>query len=261
MNGVTDEKVLSGDISYMAKYPTFKFRATYYNTTMSDQTWLRTFWSDEFNNNVDYIMTNVDQNHQGIEIGIEKSLFVAHTIQGAFGYGQYLYKGQPTAQAWQDNNNRSLFTDRAVYLNNYRIGVSPQLVAGVGYRYNAKKFWFAGITFNYFDQLYIDPNPDRRTAEAISKYVSTDPQVSLITEQEQLPSYYTLNFNAGKSFRIMKKYFLNFNLSVNNLLNNKSIITGGFEALRWDNSNISKFDNRYFYMTGTTFMATVNFNF
>lgn len=261
VNGVTDEKVLSGDISYMAKYPTFKFRATYYNTTMSDQTWLRTFWSDEFNNNVDYIMTNVDQNHQGIEIGIEKSLFVAHTIQGAFGYGQYLYKGQPTAQAWQDNNNRSLFTDRAVYLNNYRIGVSPQLVAGVGYRYNAKKFWFAGITFNYFDQLYIDPNPDRRTAEAISKYVSTDPQVSLITEQEQLPSYYTLNFNAGKSFRIMKKYFLNFNLSVNNLLNNKSIITGGFEALRWDNSNISKFDNRYFYMTGTTFMATVNFNF
>jgi hypothetical protein len=261
VNNVTDEKVMSGDITYMAKYPTFKFRATYYNTTISDQTWLRTFWSDEFNNNVNYIMTNVDQNHQGIEIGIEKNLFVAHTIQAAFGLGQFVYKGQPTAQAWQDNNNKSLFTERTVYLNNYRIGVSPQLVTGIGYRYNAKKFWFAGITLNYLDQIFIDPNPDRRTSESISKFVSTDPQVDLITDQEELPSYFTLNFNAGKSFRIMKKYFLNFNLSANNLLNNKNIITGGFESLRWDYSNINKFDNRYFYMTGTTFMATVNFNF
>lgn len=261
VNGVTNEKVASGDISYLAKYPTFKFRATVYNTNISNQTWLRTFWSDEFNNNVDYIMTNVDQNHYGIEIGLEKNMFVAHTFQGAFGLGRFTYKGLPTAQAWQDNNNKSLFTDRTVYLSNYRIGVSPQLVTGIGYRYNAKKFWFAGITFNYFDQIYIDPNPDRRTAESIAKYVSTDPQVSLITNQEQLPSYYTINFNAGKSFRVMKKYFLNFNLSVNNLLNNKNIITSGFEQLRWDYSNVSKFDNKYNYMSGTTFMATVNFNF
>jgi hypothetical protein len=107
--------------------------------------------------------------------------------------------------------------------------------------------------------VYIDPNPDEELP-ALTKYVSTDPR-EFNNRAEQLPSYYTVNFNAGKSLRIKKKYFLNFNLSANNLLNNKNIITGGFEALRWDNSNISKFDNRYFYMTGTTFMATVNFNF
>jgi hypothetical protein len=261
VKNVISENVLSTDINYMAKYPAFKFRATYYNTTIRDQIWLRTFWSDEFNNIVNYIMTGVDQNHQGIELGIEKTLFVAHTIQGAFGYGQFLYKGHPTAQAWQDNTSASLFQDRTVYLNNYRVGMSPQLVTGIGYRYNSKKFWFAGISFNYFDEIYIDPNPDRRTAEAISKYVATDPQLDRILNQERLPSYYTVNLNAGKSFRIMKKYFLNFNGSVNNLLNNKNIITHGYEQLRWDQSNIDKFPNKYQYMTGLTFMLQANFNF
>lgn len=261
VQGIQNEKVLSGDINYMAKFPNFKFRATYYNTQISDQTWLRTFWSDEYNNNVNYIMTDVHQNHQGIELGIEKVIFASHTIQGAFGYGQFLYKGRPVAQSWQDNNNKSLFTDRTVYLNNYRVGSGPQLVSGIGYRYNGKKFWFAGVTFNYFDEIYLEPNPDRRTSEALAKYVESDPQVKRITDQEKLPSYYTVNINAGKSFKVLKKYFLNVNLSVNNLLNNQKIITSGYEQLRWDNSNIDKFQNKYYYMTGATYMAVVNFNF
>jgi len=90
----------------MAKFPTFKFRATYYNTQINDQTWLRTYWSDEYNNNVNYIMTDVHQNHQGVEIGIEKVFLASHTIQGAFGYGQFVYKDRPIAQSWQDNNSK-----------------------------------------------------------------------------------------------------------------------------------------------------------
>jgi hypothetical protein len=261
VDGIQTEKVISGDINYIAKFPTFKFRATYYNTQINDQTWLRSFWSDEFNNNVNYIMTNVHENHQGVEIGVEKILLASHTIQGALGYGQFVYKNRPTAQSWQDNNNKSLFTDRKVYLDNYRLGSGPQLVAGIGYRYNGKKFWNAGINLNYFDEIYLDPNPDRRTAEAVAKYVDTDPQYKAVIEQEQLPSYFTLNFNGGKSFRIMKKYFLNINLSINNLLNNQNIITSGYEQLRWDYSNVKKFDNKYYYMTGATYMAVVNFNF
>ena len=259
--GVTSENVLSGDINYLAKFPNFKLRATYYNTQITDQTWLRSFWSDEFNNNVNYIMTNVHQNHQGIELGIEKVIFISHTIQGALGYGQVLYKNRPLASAYQDNNNVNLFTDRTVYLNNYRVGNGPQLVAGLGYRYSGKKFWFAGINANYFDEIYIDPNPDRRTAEALAKYTDTDPQYKAIIEQEKLPSYFTVNINAGKSFRIMKKYYLNINLSVNNLLNDRNIITSGFEQLRWDQTNVDKFPNKYYYMTGATYMAILNFSF
>lgn len=262
VGGVTNEQVISADVNYMAKFPAFKLRVTGYYTQFNNQIWVRSFWHDLYNNNVNYIMTGVNQTHRGIEVGVEKKLFIAHTIQAAFGFGNFAYTNRPTAQAWQDNNNVNLFSDRTVYLKNYKVGGSPQLVSGIGYKYNAKKFWFAGIYFNYFDKIFIEPNPDRRTQEALSKYLENEvAQYTPVIDQEQLPRYFTLNANGGKSFRIKKKYFLNLNLSINNILNNKKIITSGFEQLRWDQNQINKFPNKYYYMTGATYMMIVNFSF
>ncbi|MBA3664692.1 MAG: hypothetical protein H0W61_10855 [Bacteroidetes bacterium] len=210
---------------------------------------------------MNYIMTGVNQKHQGIEIGLEKTLFTSHVIQGAFGYGNYYYTNRPTAQAWQDNNSTQLFTDRTSYIKNFRVGGTPQTVTGIGYRYNGKKRWYAGVTYNYFSQTYLEPNPDRRTAEAVEKYSSTDPMFKQIVEQEQLPDYFLINLNAGKTFRIAGKYLLNLNLTVNNLLNNRNIRNWGYEQMRWDYSDVTKFANKYTYMPGATYMATVNFNF
>lgn len=261
VNGVTNETVMGCDINYLIKYPTLKLRATYYYNQINNQTQLRTYWHDLFNNNVNYILTGLDQTHQGVELGIEKVLFTSHVVQAAVGYGNFYYTNRPTAQAWQDNNSTQLFTNRTVYLENYNVGGTPQTVAGIGYRYNDKRRWFIGIFGNYFANTYLEPNPDRRTAEALEKYVSTDPQVETITKQEELPAYFIMNANAGKSFRIKRKYFINFNVSANNLLNNKNIIIWGFESLRWDLTEINKFPNKYQYMQGTTYMATVNFSF
>ncbi len=136
------------------------------------------------------------------------------------------------------------------------------MVAGLSYKYNGKKFWFAGLSVNYFDQIYIEPNPDRRTAEAVAKYISADNGANnLVTDQEKLPGYYTVNLQAGKSWRVMKKNYLRLNLTVNNLLNNQNSRTTGFEQLRWDMANISTFDNKYYYMQGITYMAGINFSF
>jgi hypothetical protein len=262
VNGVSNEEVRSADINYLIKYPNFKARFSAYYSQINNQTWVRTFWHDTYNNNVNMIMKNVDQMHRGIEIGLEKKIFTAHVIQFAFGYGQFLYSNRPTLEAWQDNNATAIFKERTVYLKNYKVGGSPQMVTGMGYTYNAKKFWFAGFNFNHIDHIYIEPNPDRRTAESAGKFQVNETEQALeVIGQERLPSYYTLNLNGGKSFRIMRKYYLRFNLSINNLLNNRNIRTSGFEQLRWDTANLSQFDNKYYYMTGATYMAIVNFSF
>ncbi|MBK9284439.1 MAG: hypothetical protein IPM51_08975 [Sphingobacteriaceae bacterium] len=262
VKGITQEEVISSDFNYLIKYPNFKFRFTAYSTSINNQTWVRTYWHDSYNNNVNLIMTDVDQKHQGIEIGVEKTLFTAHRLQAAFGYGQFLYNSRPVLQAWQDNNATEIFKERTTYLKNYKIGGAPQMVTGVGYSYNGKKFWFAGINFNFIDEIYIEPNPDKRTAESGGKFQTNElEQADLVIGQEQLPSYYTVNLNAGKSFRISKKYYLRFNGSINNLLNNKNIITGGYEQLRWDTTILDQFPNKYYYMTGITYMVIVNFSF
>jgi hypothetical protein len=237
-------------------------RFTWYYTQINNQTWVRTYWNDSYNNNVNLIMRGVNQTHQGIELGLEKTLAISHVIQGVIGYGQFVYTNRPKLDAWQDNNGTALFSDRTTYLKNYRVGGSPQLVSGIGYKYNSKKFWFIGINLNYFDQIYVEPNPDRRTEEAVAKYIDTESDAyHKVIDQERLPAYFTLNANGGKSFRIAKKYYLRLNGSVNNLLNNKNILTTGSEQLRWEYSDVDKFDNKYFYMQGLSYMITANFSF
>lgn len=262
VSGIGSENAISGDVNYLIKYPNLKLRFTYYNTQVNNQFRVMTYWNDTYNTNVNLIMKGVNQSYQGFELGIEKSVYTSHVLQAAFGLGQFIYTNRPVLETWQDNTNQPLFKDRKTFLKNYKAGGSPQLVSGIGYRYNAKKRWFMGVYINYFDQIYVEPNPDRRTQEAISKYVSNETaNYGMITKQQKLPGYSCININAGAPFRINKKYILNINASINNLFNNKKNIVSGYEQLRWDSANINKFANKYIYMTGRTYMMAINFNF
>lgn len=261
VSNLKSEVVMGMDVNYLIKYPTLKLRATYYNSQVNNQIYLRTYFHDVYNTLVNYIMTGVDQNFQGFELGIDKTLFTSHSIQGAFSISNNIYTNRPIANAYRNNSDENLFNDRVVYLKNYRIGGSPQTVAGIGYRYNAKKYWYVGTTFSFFDDIYLEPNPDRRTAEALDKYTETDPQYSQIIDQDKLNSNYSMDLSAGKSFRFKGKYSLSASLSIMNLLNNTNFRTGGFEQLRWDQTLPNKFPNKYNYALGRTYMANINFSF
>lgn len=257
-----NEKISSGELSYIIKSPGYKFRFTAYYMQTNDQARIKTYWSDVSNNFINYLLTGVNQRQSGVELGFEKTFFVAHSLQCALGFGNYIYTNRPLAQAWQSNNNMPLFKDRTVYLKNYRIGGAPETVIGIGYRYTSSRRWHAGINFNYFDQLYTEINPDRRTIETVGKYSVEELELAQkITEQEKLPSYFVFNMLAGKSFRFSKKYFLTVNLSINNLLNNKNIIISGAEQLRWDSQYPQRFPSKYSYMQGATYLLMINFNF
>ncbi len=262
VNNLQNEQMLSGDINYNIKYPGFKARLSGYYTQVRHQTWLRNYWHDEFNNSVNLIMKNLNQTYSGIELGLEKTILTAHQVQAAFGYGASIYSNRPTLEAWQDNNNTQLYSDRTSYLSNYFIGGSPQTVFGLGYRFSSPKYWFVGVYLNSFDRIYSEINPERRTSQAIDKFLSSEEEyISEIIKQEKLPSYSILNFHTGKSFRIRRKYYLNFSLVVYNALNNKNNRISGFEQLRWDKNNLSRFDNKYTYMQGTSFMLNFSFTF
>jgi len=262
VDDLKNEELVCSDISYLAKYPDLKLRLTFYSTQINNQTRLRTYYHESYNTLVNLILTNVNVKHRGFEFGIEKTIHSSHVFQGVAGFAQSYYTNQPKLQAWQNNNNASLYTNRRVYLKHYRPGNTPQLVGAAGYRYLGKKNWSAGLCLNYFDKIYIEPNPDRRTAEATAKFQSNEKDLAEeITAQEKLPAYFTVNASAVKSLRFLKKYYWSVNVSVNNLLNNQNIISNGYEQLRWDPQQLSKFPNKYVYMTGRTYMLIITFNF
>lgn len=84
--------------------------------------------------------------------------------------------------------------------------------------------------------------------------------------QEKFKRAFIVNFSVGKSWYIRRKYQMGFNLNVNNLLNNKNIKTGGYEQSRLVDNTTSKeryykFDSKYFYMQGLSYMINLYFRF
>ncbi len=259
VDNLKNETIYSGDISYFLRTPAVKGRITLYYTQFKNQTWSRSFYHDVLNSFVNYIMTGVNKRDEGLEVGLEANLSPSVSVSGVFGYGQNIYNSRPVATITQDNDAALLASGRKVYLKNYYVGGMPQMVASLGIRYNSAKYWFLGLNGNYFGDAYLDPNPDRHTAEALAAFASDDTRIPGVLAQEKLNQGMTLDFFGGKSWRFNHKYTVGLTLSVSNLLNNTSYVMSGYEQLRYDPSDIGKFPPKLAYLYGRTFFLNLYF--
>ncbi|MCH2225777.1 MAG: hypothetical protein MK066_13485, partial [Crocinitomicaceae bacterium] len=260
VNNPMNETIYTGDVSYILRYPKLKMRATYYYTERKDAIWSRSYYNDEYNSFVNYIMEDVDYWHHGIELGVDGTIVGGLSANGILAWGQHLYNSEPTASIYRDNSSELIEENKKIYLQNYKIGGMPQSAASVGLKYSGKKYWFAGVNFNYFMDIYLDPSPDRRTAEAVSSFVESDPQWNKTLDQTKLDNGYSLNLIGGKSWKL-GDYYLSLFGNVTNVTNNRSFITGGFEQLRYDKSNLDKFPEKVSYMMGINYFVSATLRF
>lgn len=256
---LNSETIMSGDVSYIVRSPFVRSRLTLFATEFRDQTWSRSFYHEEYRTFVNYNMHGVDQRHLGVELGLDIKLSATMELTLAGGTGDFFYSNRPTVTITRDNDREVLGEDRTVYWKNYKVGGMTHTAGSVGLRYNSPRYWFVGSNLNYFDDIYIDINPDRRTAEAIAGFVDTDPQWRGILDQERMDAAFTLDLYAGKSWRIRRQYFVNLNISINNALDHTNFAIGGFEQLRHDSSVEGRFASKYFYMYGRTFFINLAF--
>ena len=257
---LTSTEIISGDINYNIRLPFLKARLTGFYTQINNQTWARSFYHDEYRTFVNYMMTNVDQLFMGIELGFESNVSSTLQLTGAFTIGDYLYKSRPVATITRDNSQEVIAVDKIIYLKNFKIGGMPQQATSLGLKYNSPKYWYAGINFNYFTDIYLSPNPDRRTTEALSGYAEGYPYINEIVDQTKLDNGNAVNLFLGKSWKFYKNNsYLRLGLNVNNLLDNTNFKTGGFEQLRYDASNIQRFPNKYGYMYGRTYFLMISY--
>ena len=207
-------------------------------------------------------MSGIDEVHLGTELSAEVKLTSSFSVSGVAALGQYFYNSRPYATIAQDNNAEVL-TKKIVYINQFRLPGTPQKAMSLGLRYNSPKYWFATLSFNYFDDIWMDFFPDRRTADAVNgidKDSNPDLWYSVIT-QEKLPSNYTLDFFGGKSFKLQHRRYIYLNIGVSNILNNTNFITGGYEQSRFDfaSKDVSRYPSKYFYAYGTNYFISVTF--
>ncbi len=263
VENLQNEHIYSSDFSYILSYPAIKLRLTAYFTQINDATRLISFYHDDYASMVNYSISGIDQRHLGIELGAEIKLGTMFSLILAGNYGDYRYSDRANVTMNAENGtDMEGDVQRTVYWKNYHVSGTPQAAGTIGLKFN-HKYWWVNINANYFDKIYCDLNPERRTTTATGSLYYTDEALyHQIADQGRMKGQFTLDLSVSKSWKV-KDYLIGFNASVTNLLNNKNLVTTAWEQYRFDytNYNVNKFGNKYYYAFGTTFYLGINFTF
>ena len=262
------EKILNGEAGYVMNAPRVKIRATGYYTKFMNQLNVLTFYDDSYRNFVNYAVSNIGKIHTGVELGVEAKVYKGLSLTAAAAYGSYFYNTRQNVVVTADNSS-AIIAKNTVFSKNFRVA-TPQEAYTFGFDYRSPKFWFFDMNINFFNGMWLDYNPVRRTANAVEGIDPNSDLYHTVVDQTQLSSQYTVDLFAGYSWRMNNKFkslkkttYLVFNVGVNNLLNNRDIVSGGFEQLRFDFQfkNVNKFPPRQFYAYGLNYFASVGYRF
>jgi len=257
------EQIMSVDLGYVKRTPAVKLTINLFYTQFKDLSRVMSFYHDGYRNYVNYAMQGINKIHQGIELGLDANLTSSLSAYVAGTIASYRYTSRPTATITIDNSSKLLAENKVLYIQNFIVPTVPQTAVTGGLRYRTKNYWTFYLNANYVQDKYLDFNPDRRTAEAVTYILPGSEQWHKIIDQQKLQSAYTIDFSVTKSWRIAHKYYLAINANINNILDNKNIISGGFEQLRFDQTtqNPDKYPAKYFYMYGRQYFVNVSFSF
>lgn len=256
------EKILSADLSYAVRLPWLRGRVTAFYTEVKDKTRSMSFYDDAQAAFSNFTLTGIATRHLGVELGLEAKLSPTLTATGALAWGHYSYNSNPSYIQTIDNSNTIVDKD-VVYWKGLMLSGTPQTAASLGLTYRAPWYATFGINANYFGRSYISMNPVLRTDKARAVFGED------IIKPRELNGGFTLDVNAGYSWRLKRDVFLRFNLTISNILNNKKIHSGGYEQLRvrtqLDNNKVAQlyrpFDSKHSYMYGTTFFFNTSLQF
>jgi hypothetical protein len=264
-----NEKIWSVEAGYILRAPKVSARANFFFTEFRDGIQNYTYFHDDYRSMVNYSISGVGKRHFGAELGIDGEIYKGFGANAVANIARYTYTTRSTAYVTRNNDSKVLDDQQTVYWQGFNMGRTPQLALSAGLRYRSPKFWNVGINFNYFDWMWVEINPARRTTGAVSGLESGNDQWNRIVNQERLKGQFTMDIRGGYSmflnrvfkFKAKQRFFLIFNATISNITNNTNFIISANEQLRFDyfDKNPQKFDTRYRYARGIGYFISINF--
>lgn len=268
--GLTSEKISSIEGGYLMKAPRLKIRAVGYLTTFNDGVQTRSFFNESTNSFGNLTLSGIDMKNAGLELAAEHNFGKGISANTAASIGQFYYASRPNGTFTEDQSSTPLYTNETIYIKNLKVGGIPQTALTAGVSYRSPKFWLVNINVNYFDNIYIDFSPIRRTVEALDLLDAGSEQFEKILKQEKADAKLTVDAFFSWSYKInrlikdlKRNSFFVINAGITNLLNEQNFKTGGFEQLRFDfrQQNPDKYPPKYFYAYGRTYFLSFIFRF
>jgi len=261
------EKIVNIEMVYRWVMHRVKARINLYYTTSRDGMNVLTFYHDGYRNFVNYAIENINRQYTGLESAMSWEMNERWEFSMAYAKAFNTFNSRQFVTVSLDNNE-ALLNKMEVYSKNFRIAGSPQQVGGIALRYHTPKHFFLQTNASFFKDQWLEFNPVRRTYEALEGIQKGTEQWHKIIDQTRLPSAMLVNMFMGKGFSVRNVYHkkpLRFfcTVSINNLLNQKQIITGGYEQLRFDQDtkNPDRFPPKLFYGYGLNYALSVSLSF
>ena len=254
-------RILSADINYIFSTPHLAGRIGVFQTNFYDQMERSSYYDGIEGTFINHVLYGVNRIHRGVELGATYKVDDHWSFDLAGTVGEYYYSNNP--DGIKNSENGKIVEQEKVYMKDVYVGGVPQIAGTFGIRYFIN-YWFLGANLNGFARNYIEAAPLRRLA---SSYTSVTPYnqyydaFKQLTTQERFPAAYTLDLSVGKIFYLPGKQSINFNLSLNNVLNKKDICTGGYEQGRFDLEHPERFGGKYYYMQGINCFLNVSYRF
>ncbi len=273
-HNLTTEEVITSELSYAFNSSVFSAKVTGYYTRQNNVTELDQFYNDQQSRYTYLSMTGVEKEYMGVEVAARVNITsnLSLTALGTFSNAEYV--NNPNATLTYENEAESQ-TD-IVYANGMKVSGTPLSAYSLGLDYNVKG-WFFSINGNYYHRGFIDFSTYRRLGSVLGANSSTgsgtvDENGSAVglnvPEQEEFDGGFMLDLSIGKYIRLKKGRSLSLNLTVNNVLNNTDMKTGGYEQNRDDkyedgSERIYRFskNSKYYYAQGINAFMNIGFRF
>ena len=237
VEGLETEGILNGEVSYAVKYGAFGAKVSGFYTKISNAVQQSAFYNDAEGKFTYFTMTGVDKEHYGIEASIVYNVTSALSFNFLASITEAEYTNN-TLGSFMTEDQQELKNDKElIYMDGAKVGGSPLTALSLGVDYNVNG-WYLSANLNYYDRIYVSPSLFARKHSIVTGDAGFDengnPTGLNIPSQFHGDGGFMLDASIGKSIRLKGGKQLNINLSLNNVLNNENMITGGYEQNRGD---------------------------
>lgn len=236
-----DEHVFSSEVGYQYDGSWLHANLNAYYSRLDHVTEWQNFYFDDINSFSYVSMTGIQKEYYGVELGLKFKLSSAFDINAVGTLSQA--KNINNARARYHISTEGTYTDETVYNKDMHEAGTPLTALSLGVSYH-QGGWFVDLNGNYYDRIYLSYSPCFRYESSLKKrqniygdvYDNDGNLRKSAVQQSQGKGGFMLDASIGRLIRL-KKGQVSVNLSVTNVLNNRDIVTGGYEQSRSDYSN------------------------
>ena len=289
VHNLKNEKVFSSEVGYQFETSWMKANINGYYSTIKDASEWQCFFYDDIASFSYVSMTGMKKEYYGLEWGLNFKINSAFSIKTLGTISEA--KNTNNADVVYMNSTEGKYYGDIVYNKNMREAGTPLSAYNLTLSYHSKG-WYIDVMGNYYDRIYLSYSPSYRYGSTLENrqksYLNSGiaaEQVFTTNEagdkvllsdaiaQEKGKGGFMLDLSIGKSIWL-KKGSLSINLTLTNVLNNRKMVTGGYEQSRSNYSvnsttgevgsaRIYKFDRnpKKYYAYGINGMLNIAYKF